>query len=101
MLSDRIPGMKLKKERISMLSKNIVEGLIGRGSIAASIPKDSLISKIENTITEELMVEDRINEEVREIMKTYSKQIDQGSINYNKMFQMIKNKLVQERGIVL
>ena len=93
--------MKLKKERIAILSKNIVEGLISKGSIAPQIPKDSLINKIENTITEEMMVEDRLNEEVREIMKVYSKQIDQGSINYNKMFQMIKNKLVQERGIVL
>ena len=84
-----------------MLSRNIVEGLIAKGSIVASIPKDNLINKIEHTISEEMMVEDRINEEVREIMKTYSKQIDQGSINYNRMFQMIKNKLVQERGVVL
>lgn len=93
--------MKLKKERIAILSRNIVEGLIERGSIAPEIPKADLIGRIENTITEEMSIEDKLNEEVREIMKTYSKQIEQGSINYNKMFQMIKNKLVQERGIIL
>ena len=93
--------MKLKKERITILSKNIVEGLIEKGGIVPQIPKEGLINKIENTITEELIIEDRLNEEVREIMKAYSKQIEQGSINYNKMFQMIKNKLVQERGIVI
>lgn len=93
--------MKLKKERIRILSKSIVEGLTERGGIVPQIPKDEIIGRIENTITEELMVEDRLNEEVREIMRAYSRQIDQGSINYNKMFQMIKNKLVQERGIIL
>ena len=93
--------MKLKKERVLILARNIIEGLIEKGSIIPNIPKGDLTGKIENIITEDLMVEDRINEEVREIMKAYSKQIDQGSINYNKMFQMIKNKLVQERSIVL
>lgn len=93
--------MKLKKERIAILSRNIVEGLIERGSITPEIPKADLIGRIENTITEEMSIEDKLNEEVREIMKTYSRQIEQGSINYNKMFQMIKNKLVQERGIIL
>lgn len=93
--------MKLKKERIAILSRNIVEGLIEKGYINPAVPRDEIISRIEHTITEEMMVEDRINEDVREIMKAYSKQIEQGSINYNKMFQMIKNKLVQERGVIL
>lgn len=93
--------MKLKKERIAILSKNIVERLITKGCVTSIIPEEELISRIESTITKELVVEDRINEEVREIMKAYSKQIEQGSINYNKMFQMIKNKVVQERGVIL
>jgi len=93
--------MKLKKERIALLSRKIVEGLIERESIVPEIPRAELIDRVENIITEELSIEDRLNEEVREIMKAYSKQIEQGSINYNKMFQMIKNKLVEERGIIL
>ena len=93
--------MRLKKERIAILAKNIVEGLIEKKCVSPLIPKGDFISKIENTITEEMMVEDRLNEEVREILKTHSKQIDQGSINYNRMFQMIKNKLIQERGIII
>ena len=93
--------MKLKKERITILAGNIVERLIAKESIKPEVPKEALVSKIETIITEELMIDDRLNDDVREIMKTYSKQIEQGSINYNKMFQMIKAKLVQERGIVL
>ena len=93
--------MKIKKERISMLSKNIVEGLIAKGCIVPSVPKDTIVSRLEDTITEELMIEEKINDEVRELLKTHSKQMEQGDVNYNRMFQMVKKKLIDERGIVL
>jgi hypothetical protein len=34
-------------------------------------------------------------------MKTYEKEIEQGKVDYQKMFTMIKHKLVRERGIIL
>ena len=93
--------MKIKQERIAMLAKNIVDGLIAKACIVPSVPKDTVVSRLENIITEELMVEDKLNDEVRELLKTHSKQMEQGSVNYNRMFQMVKKKLVDERGIVL
>ncbi len=93
--------MRLKKERIAILARNIVEGLIEKGYITPKIPEKDIIKKIDHTITEELMVEDRLDEEVREILKAYSKEIEAGNVSYHKMFQMIKRKLVKERGIIL
>lgn len=52
-------------------------------------------------MTEELMVEDRLNAEVRRMMQPYERQIEQGQVDYQKMFTMIKQKLVRERGIIL
>jgi hypothetical protein len=48
-----------------------------------------------------LSVEDRLNAEVRQLLKAYEQQIDQGQVDYQKMFQMVKQKLVRERGIIL
>ncbi|MEK6584620.1 MAG: DUF507 family protein [Nitrospirota bacterium] len=93
--------MKFKKERVVILSINIIEGLIKSGFIAQAAPKEELIKKVQNTITDDLMVEEKLNEEVREILKSYSKQLEQESVNYQKMFQMVKDKLVKERGIIL
>lgn len=93
--------MKFKKERVVILSTNIIEGLIKGGFIAQDIRKEDLINKIQNTITEELMIEDKLNEDVREILKSYSKQLEQESVNYQRMFQMVKDKLVKERGVIL
>ncbi len=93
--------MKLKKERVAILAHNIIEGLLREGLIATSVQKEELIRKIEDTITDDLMVEERLNEEVREILKSHSKQLEKESVNYQKMFQMVKDKLVRERGIIL
>jgi uncharacterized protein len=52
-------------------------------------------------ITEELSVEDRLNTEVRTLMKQYDAEIERGGVDYQKMFTMIKTKLVRERGLIL
>jgi len=35
------------------------------------------------------------------MLKVYEKQIEQGQVDYQKMFQKVKQKLVRERGIIL
>ena len=93
--------MKLKKERVMLLASNIIEGLLKSGLIVASVPAEELVRKIANTITDDLMIEEKLNEEVREILKSHSKQLEKESVNYQRMFQMVKDKLVRERGIIL
>jgi len=93
--------MKFKKERVAILASNIIEGLLKSGLIVPSIPREELIKKIDNTITGDLMIEEKLNEEVREILKNHSKQLEKESVNYQRMFQMVKDKLVKDRGIIL
>jgi len=93
--------MKFKKERVAILASNIIEGLLKSGLIVPSIPREELIKKIDNTIPGDLMIEEKLNEEVREILKSHSKQLEKESVNYQRMFQMVKDKLVKERGIIL
>lgn len=84
-----------------MLAKNVVNHLLTQKMIKPLIPKEKLISNIEQELNAEGSAEDRLNEEVREIMKNYSEQIDKGEADYNRLFQMIKQKLAKERGIIL
>ncbi len=93
--------MKLSKERISFISKELVNKLIEGKYIEPLIPKEQFALRLEHIITEELMLEDKINQEVKELLKVYEKEIDKGDIDYGKMFNMIKNKLIKERGVVL
>lgn len=83
----------------------MAESLIGRlqqqDYIEITGDKKALRESIEQTITDELSVEDRLNTEIRQLMKAYEKEIEQGKADYQKMFTMIKQKLVRERGIIL
>jgi len=63
--------------------------------------RKALRESLEQTMTEELMVEDRLNAEVRRMMQPYERQIEQGQVDFQKMFTMIKQKLVRERNIIL
>ena len=93
--------MRLTKERISSLSKSILDRLLKENLLEIHLPHEELVRKIDQVMTEELMVEDRLNDEVQEILKSYQTEIDKGNVDYHKMFLMIKNKLVKERGLIL
>lgn len=63
--------------------------------------RKAFVDALEQAITAELGIEDQINAEVRQMLKAYEKQIEQGQVDYQRMFTMIKTKLVRERGIIL
>jgi hypothetical protein len=50
---------------------------------------------------DDLAVEDRLNEEVREILEKHNEEISRGDIDYQEMFRKIKTKLARERKIIL
>jgi hypothetical protein len=93
--------MRLKKERITFLAKSIVEGLIGKDLLRCATSREELVKRVEQVIFNEIRIEDRLNEEVRELLKGYEAQIKSGAVDYQKMFQMVKNKMAKERGVIL
>ena len=93
--------MKLSKDRIGILTRELVKRLTAGRYIVVDIPESELTRKITEIITEELMMEDRIEAEARQILKSYESDIQKGDVDSHKMFLMIKKKLAKERGIIL
>jgi hypothetical protein len=93
--------MRLKKERITALAQSLVDQLTEQQAIRLEASKAETISSLEQIITEELMIEDRLDAEVRQILETYRVQIERGQVDERKMFLMIKKQLAKERGIIL
>lgn len=92
--------MRLRKRQIESIVENIAEELTREGSIKCQ-DIEEFKTLVRREITEDLMVEDRLNEEVRQILDEHSSQIRQGSIEYHKMFRLVKEKLARERKIIL
>ncbi|MGC2063830.1 MAG: DUF507 family protein [Thermodesulfovibrionales bacterium] len=93
--------MRIPKSWVPILAKRITENLIAKEMVVLSVPEDKLLSKVEELITGELMVEDRLNDEVRLLLNKHTSDIERGRMDYRKLFDLTKQKLVRERNIVL
>lgn len=83
------------------MTESLVSRLQEEGYAEVVGEKQALIEALDRTIMDELLVEDRLNAEVRALMKRYAAEVERGQVDYQKMFTMIKNKLVKERGLIL
>jgi uncharacterized protein len=90
--------MLLAREFVAYLSRQIVKRLIP-GTIDTSSP-DAVAEKIAAIIGEELAVEDRLNDEVRDLLSQYSEYMRREGVSYQEMFRRIKNTLVQQRKVI-
>ncbi len=93
--------MRIPKSWVPSMAKHIVENLIKKELIEPNIPANTLIEETEKLLLEELMAEDRLNDEVRQLLRKYETDIERGRLDYRKLFDMTKQKLVRERNIVL
>ncbi len=93
--------MRIPKSWVPILAKKIAENIVSKELVRLTVPMDKFISYTEEIIMEELMVEERINEEIKELLKKYESDIERGRMDYRKLFELTKQKLVKERNIVL
>ncbi len=93
--------MRVPKSWVPILAKRISENLTIREAVKITVPMDKFVEKTEEIMMEELMVEDRLNEEVRELLKKHATDIERGRMDYRRLFELTKQKLVKERNLVL
>lgn len=92
--------MRLNKNQIDHLAFMTVRNLIKEEKIIAE-NKNKLVEDLANIITEEFQREDKLDQEVREILNKHMEKIRKENIEYQTLFRMIKTKLAKERDIVL
>ncbi len=93
--------MRIPKSWVPILAKRIADNLVSKKLIAPITPPEQFVSGAEQIIMDELMVEDRLNDEVRELLKKHADDIERGRMDYRKLFELTKQKLVKERNLVL
>ena len=92
--------MRLTRDQVEAITQNLVHALVREGTLSTDEP-GALTDRLAAVILEDLAVEDRLNDEVREILGKYNEEISRGDINYQEMFRKIKTKLARERNIIL
>ncbi len=93
--------MRLRREMIERIAHKIVDRLIRRKLISEDSNHAVLRTRIEHVIESDLMVEDRLNDEIKEILRGFEEEMDRSNVDYSRMFTMVKTKLARERNLVL
>jgi uncharacterized protein len=90
--------MLLAREIVAYLSRQLTAKL---STALIEIANPAAVNELIHTvITEELSVEDRLNDEVRELLEQYSVYMSNNGISYSEMFRKIKNQLIQQKKVV-
>ena len=90
--------MLLAREFVAYISRQLVRRLTP-GIIETTAP-DAVAEKIADVIEEELAVEDRLNDEVRDLLSQYSEYMRREGVSYQEMFRRIKNTLISQRKVI-
>ena len=92
--------MRLRTEQIDIIANRIVRGLAKRDYFDVD-DADEIELMVREVITEELRVEDKLNDEVRDLMREHMARIRRADVEYHEMFKVIKARLARERDIIL
>ena len=90
--------MLLAREFVAYISRQLVQKLIP-STIETPNPA-AVAGKVEAVIAAELAVEDRLNDEVRDVLSQYSEYMRREGVSYQEMFRRIKNTLIQQRKVI-
>jgi hypothetical protein len=90
--------MLLAREFVAYLSRQLVQRLTP-GVIETPTPA-LVADKISEVISAELAVEDRLNDEVRDLLSQYSEYMRREGVSYQEMFRRIKNTLISQRKVI-
>ena len=90
--------MLLAREFIGYLSRQLVRRL--SPALFESSNPQAAADVIAQTITDELSTEDKLNDEVRDLLDQYSDYMRRENVSYQEMFRRIKNQLMAQRKII-
>jgi hypothetical protein len=90
--------MLLAREFVAYLSRQAAKQLIPQ-YLETPAPQ-ALAELINDLVLSELEVEDRLNDEVRDILEQYSDYMRREGVSYQEMFRKIKNTLIAQRKVI-
>src|ERR1051326_8514541 len=91
----RLTSMLFSKEYVGYLARQVTQKLISGQFIEAQNVAE-VSEAVNNSMLEELQLEDRINDEVRLVLEQYQDEMQKAGASYQEMFKKVKNELVRK-----
>jgi hypothetical protein len=92
--------MLLSRDYVAYMAREVVKRLVAGQMIETKV-EAAVAQRVRQAMAEELSVEDRLNEEVREILSRYSEEMRRSGASYQEMYKKVKGQLARERKLIL
>lgn len=92
--------MLLARDYVAHMANQVVKRLVEGGHIETKAP-EAVSQRVRQRMMEELTVEDRLNEEVRQILIDHQDEMRRTSVSYQEMYKKVKQQLARDRKLVL
>jgi len=94
--------MLLNRDYVGYMASEIVKKLMA-GNLVEIKEKDvePVITRVRLRMMEEITVEDKVNEEVRNILTQYQDDMRRSGISYQEMFKKVKGQIARDRKLIL
>jgi hypothetical protein len=92
--------MLLSRDFVSYISVELIKRLIA-AQIIETKAADQVTQRIRLRMQEELGVEDRLSEEVRQILTEHQDEMRRTGASYQEMYKKVKAQLARDRKLIL
>ena len=92
--------MLLSRDYVGYMAIEVAKRLVANKMIEAHNPA-VLSERIRVKMAEEIGVEDRLNEEVREILSQHAEEMRRTGASYQEMYKKVKGELARQRKLIL
>jgi hypothetical protein len=94
--------MLLNRDYVGHLASEVIKKLVADQLVEIK-EKDvePVIARVRLRIMEELTVEDRVNEQVRNILIQYQDEMRRTGVSYQEMFKKVKGQIARDQKLIL
>ena len=92
--------MLLVRDFVAHMANEVVKRLVEGGHIETKAAP-AVANRARLRMLEELTIEDKLNEEVREILIQHQDEMRRTSVSYQEMYKKVKQQLARDRKLIL
>ena len=92
--------MLLNRDLVGHMAAEALKKLVEGEMVEVKTP-ETVVSRLRQAMLEEITVEDRINEEARQILIQHQEQMRSTGVSYQEMFKKVKTQLARDKKLVL
>ena len=92
--------MLLVRDFVAHMANEVVKRLV-EGELIETTAAGTVAQRVRQRMMEELTVEDRLNEEVREILIEHQDEMRRTGVSYQEMYKKVKQQLARDRKLIL